>query len=173
MARLLQGPLATHAARAAALGRRLAAPLQHDHAAGCVPTSWLWPRRSPPTTRDLRGVLLHSGALLQGTLDLLERAALNPTGETREDAAGSGGRAAQESERRAALQILANLTRHDVSLRALFEDHPALDGVVLPQTKLGVGVRGGQASFSSRSPPRQAAPSPNADALCSDGCLQL
>jgi hypothetical protein len=82
LARLLQGPLATHAARAAALGRRLAAPLQHDHAAGCVPTSWLWPRRSPPTTRDLRGVLLHSGALLQGTLDLLERAALNPTGET-------------------------------------------------------------------------------------------
>ena len=76
-------------------------------------------------------VLLHSGAL-QGTLDLLERAALNPTGEAREGAAGSGGRAAQELERRAALQILANLIRHDVSLRALFEDHPALDGVLLP-----------------------------------------
>ena len=67
-----------------------------------------------------------------GTLDLLERSALNPAEETRQDAAGTGGRAAQESERRAALQILANLTRHDVSLRALFEDHPALDGVMLP-----------------------------------------
>ena len=76
-------------------------------------------------------VLLHSGAL-QGTLDLLERSALNPVEETRQNAAGTGGRAAQESERRAALQILANLIRHDVSLRALFEDHPALDGVMLP-----------------------------------------
>ena len=78
-----------------------------------------------------------------------------------------------EAERQAGLQVLANLTRQDISLINLFEDHPALDGVVLPQAKLGVGVRGGQASFSSRSPPRQAAPSPNADALCSDGCLQL
>jgi hypothetical protein len=64
-----------------------------------------------------------------GTLDLLERSALNPAEPTRQ---GTGGRSAQESERRTALQILANLIRHDVSLRALFEDHPALDGVMLP-----------------------------------------
>ena len=104
--------------------------LQHDHAA--VRADVLAVAEALSADHETYEVLLHSGAL-QGTLDLLERAALNPTGETREDAAGSGGRAAQESERRAALQILANLTRHDVSLRALFEDHPALDGVLLPR----------------------------------------
>ena len=103
--------------------------LQHDHAA--VRADVLAVAEALSADHETYEVLLHSGAL-QGTLDLLERAALNPTGETREGPAGSGGRAAQESERRAALQILANLIRHDVSLRALFEDHPALDGVLLP-----------------------------------------
>jgi len=94
--------------------------------------------------------LLHSGGL-QGTLDLLERSTL--TAESLHDpsigGAAAGRRAARlvEAERQSALQILANLARHDISLLNLFEDHPALDGVVLPQAQSGVGVRGGQASF--------------------------
>lgn len=53
--------------------------LQHDHAA--VRADVLAVAEALSADHETYEVLLHSGAL-QGTLDLLERAALNPTGET-------------------------------------------------------------------------------------------
>ena len=95
------------------------------------------------------GALLSSGAL-QGTLDLLERSSLNADSlmdpSIAHTKAGREAARRADAERRSALQILANLIRHDVSLHALFEDHPALDGVVLPA-------------------PRAALPAPSWDAI--------
>jgi len=82
------------------------------------------------------GALLQTGAL-QNILDLLERTAVAAAGLTA-DAATAGTDAAAratrlaEGERRGALRFLAALVHQDVTLTALFEDHPALDGVVLP-----------------------------------------
>ena len=95
--------------------------------------------------------LLQTGAM-QNVLDLLERTAVSAA-ELTADAATAGTDAAArakrlaEGERRGALRFLAALAHQDVTLTALFEDHPALDGVVLPGHDAVQARREGASAF--------------------------